>query len=122
MVEVLADLHLVDARRYLEARTDSTYVAGAGGVGPGGVGSGDAETDGSTGTTGESGTPNAAASAYDASTLADRLSAGQPVDSVLGVHAVTRKQYEETVDWYVDHPDDFVNLYNRVLDRLNQVR
>jgi len=54
--------------------------------------------------------------------LIGRLQTGSPVDSLLAVHGISRAGYNSAIDWYVDHPDEFVNLYNRVLDRLNQVQ
>ncbi|NNF04441.1 MAG: hypothetical protein HKN17_08240 [Rhodothermales bacterium] len=47
---------------------------------------------------------------------------GSALDSVLAVHGLSRTEYDATVGGLVDDPDRFVNLYNRVLDRLNQVR
>lgn len=98
LIEILADLHLADARRFLAARDslqDSTLQ--------------------------HSTSPDSASP--DQPDLLLRLTGdAAAVDSVLDAHGVTRAGYDSALDWYVDHPDQFVNLYNRVLDRLNQVR
>ncbi len=40
-------------------------------------------------------------------------------DSVLAAHGVTQKQFETSIAYYADKPDDYVSLYNRVIDSLS---
>lgn len=107
LIEILADIHLVDARRYLGIREDSTAVV-----------------ESESGPDAASGAAAAAADGSDQQddVLARLRSEDPPVDSVLHGHGATREEYDAALRWYVDHPDQFVNLYNRVLDRLNQAR
>ena len=41
-------------------------------------------------------------------------------DSVLAVHGLTPADFEAAIDHYVDRPDDYLELYNRVLDHLTE--
>ena len=50
---------------------------------------------------------------------------GEPVglrDSVLAHHGVDEKTFQEAMDGFVAYPDEFTELYNSVLDRLNAAR
>lgn len=95
MIEVLADLHLVGAERYFSMR-DNTMPDN---------------------------TPqDESAEADSTDHLIRRLTMDAPIDSLLASHDVRRAAYDSAIDWYIDHPEEFVNLYNRVLDRLNQIQ
>lgn len=43
-------------------------------------------------------------------------------DSVLAYHGITEADFEAAMSRLSEHPDDAVNLYNSVLDRLNASR
>lgn len=43
-------------------------------------------------------------------------------DSVLARHNLDRARYEAIMDYYVDHPEAYLNLYNQLLDEINQER
>ncbi len=43
-------------------------------------------------------------------------------DSILARHALDTLQYHAALRYYSDHPEDYVALYNDVLNRLNEER
>ncbi|GIV60270.1 DUF4296 domain-containing protein [Rhodocaloribacter litoris] len=43
-------------------------------------------------------------------------------DSVLARHGLTPEEFEAAIRYYVEHPDAYVELYTRVLNRLNEER
>jgi hypothetical protein len=40
------------------------------------------------------------------------------VDSVLEARGVQRGDFEQTLDFYADHPEDYLKVYNRVIEVL----
>ncbi len=40
-------------------------------------------------------------------------------DSVLAVHGVSHDEFQDAILYYSDRPDDYVSLYNRVIDSLS---
>lgn len=92
LIDVLADLHLVGAERYFTMRDDRARTA------------------------------TEAAPDDSSHRMIRRLTTDAPIDSLLDAHDVDRAAYDSAIEWYIDHPEEFVSLYNRVLDRLNQVQ
>lgn len=45
-----------------------------------------------------------------------------PRDSVLAHHGLTPADYEAVLHYYTEHPDAYVELYTKVLNRLNEER
>ena len=43
-------------------------------------------------------------------------------DSVLRHYGLDEETFQLAMDGFVDHPDELINLYNQVLDRLNEAR
>lgn len=42
-------------------------------------------------------------------------------DSVLNAHGTTRAEFEETVTWWASRPEDFLTLYEDVIERINRM-
>lgn len=42
-------------------------------------------------------------------------------EAVLRQHGLDSTQFNATLDYYVEHPEDYLTLYDEVLDRLNQI-
>lgn len=43
-------------------------------------------------------------------------------DSVFAAHGVSEQDYSAMMTYYAEHPDEYVDIYNAVLDRLNEDR
>jgi hypothetical protein len=39
-------------------------------------------------------------------------------DSVLGAHGVTHEELQDAIRYFTDRPDEYVSIYNRVIDSL----
>lgn len=43
-------------------------------------------------------------------------------DSVLAAHSIDSTTYAQAIEFYAEHPSKYIEVYSRVLDRLNSER
>jgi len=53
--------------------------------------------------------------------ISDRGPVGGARDSVLASNGATAAEFEETVTWWAERPEEFLTLYENVLEKINRL-